>query len=85
MLKAEFYLEGGLLTVLEGLRDLGEPCAKVLSVAGFYALLWPFLAGKRFILRVRMVLGGRKRPLSFNSVTKSIKTVTTTRRGTATR
>ena len=37
--------EGGLTTVLEGLRDLNIPCAKVLSVAGFSSLLGGFPLG----------------------------------------
>ena len=41
------------MTVLEGSEGFGPPCTEVLSVAGFYALLRTFLAGERFILRVK--------------------------------
>jgi len=41
--------EGGLRTVLEGLRDLGFPCVHVLSVAGFSALSLLFPLGRRVI------------------------------------
>jgi len=37
--------EGGLVTVLEGLAYLRLPCARVLSVAGFFALASLFPLG----------------------------------------
>ena len=55
--RAGQHLEGSLVSFLEGLGDLGRPCARGLSVAGLLTILARFLAGKRFILR------GERRPL----------------------
>jgi len=43
------------------------PCAEVLSVAGFLVIIGPFLAGRRFILRVRTGLSAPHVPLLFNT------------------
>ena len=51
--EAAVLLKGGLVSTLEGLRVSGGPCAAVLSVAGFLALRDTFLAGRRFILRMK--------------------------------
>ena len=48
--KAGSNLEGGLRSMLEGLRYSWPPCAQVLSVAGFFALLLLFLGWEGFIL-----------------------------------
>ena len=48
--EAAFLLEGGGLTLLEGLRHSDIPCTGRLSVPGFLAFLCLFLARRRFIL-----------------------------------
>ena len=55
VLSAGRNLKGGLRSVLEGLEGFESPCAKVLSVSGFLALLAPFPGWEEFILK-------RKRP-----------------------
>ena len=52
--KAVPGLEGGLVSLPEGLEEKGGPCTKVLSVAGFFTLKRGFPGSGRFIL-------GRKR------------------------
>ena len=64
--RAGSKLEGGLRSFSEGLRDSRCPCARLLSVAGFLALLKPFLSKRGFILRVRKGSFWPGRPLFFN-------------------
>ena len=46
-------LKGGLVTAFEGLDYSGGPCARGLSVAGFFATMGRFPGPEGFILRVR--------------------------------
>ena len=64
--KAGVLLEGGGTTLLEGLELSDIPCAAVLSVAGFCALLGRFLPGKWFILRGEEAPFLLQDPLSFS-------------------
>ena len=66
-------LEGGFTHFLEGLGDSRIPCARTLSVAGFFAILSLFPARERFIPEGRkgFFLSGRS-PF-FNIRTKSVK------------
>ena len=65
-------LEGGPASLPEGLEDSMRPCAGVLSVAGFFALMVRFLAGEGFILRVKGPLFSPGRPPLFNPRVKTV-------------
>jgi len=51
--RAGWDTSGGLTSVPEGLGYFCRPCARVLSVAGFFALIAPFPPGEWFIPEVR--------------------------------
>ena len=51
--KAGWDLEGGLASHPEGLGDYDIPCTSVLSVAGFLAILDPFLPGRTVYSEVK--------------------------------
>ena len=57
----------------EGLEEKGGSCARVLSVAGLFALMRRFPGIPRFILRVKRGDSLRAEPLLFNTMTKSVK------------
>ena len=56
LLSARSNLEGGLTSLAEGSEHSGRPCARVLSVPGFLAIMSRKLAGRRFILGVKKAL-----------------------------
>jgi len=64
-------LKGGLRALLEGLAHLGPPCARRLSVAGFFVSLGLFPGREGFILRRREASFCPGRPLLFNLSVKS--------------
>ena len=53
-------------SILEGLRDSDIPCARRLSVSGFFAITGRFLSAGGFILRVRRGSFCPEDPLLFN-------------------
>jgi len=72
--KAAFYLEGGFMTVLEGLSNSRGPCARVLSVSGLLAIIWRFLGSEGFILRGERPAPLLPRPCLFNNGVKPAHT-----------
>ena len=73
-------LEGGFMTVVEGLGDSRAPCAQVLSVPGFFTVLGRFPAGERFILRGREASFLRENPCLFDTwINTDINPMTLTR------
>ena len=65
--------KGGLRSVVEGLGVSCRPCAGVLSVAGFSALLARFPPREWFILREKEASFRCRKPLLFNLTAKSVK------------
>ena len=70
--RAAHNLEGGLMTPLEGLANSRRPCARVLSVAGFLAIIGRFPGSGWFILRREEALFAPQDPLSFNPTVKRV-------------
>ena len=65
--RAAVLLEGGGTTLLKGLGDSALPCAKRLSVAGFFALLGGFLSRKEVYSEGEMALSGPSDPFFFSN------------------
>ena len=61
------------MSTLEGLEVSAPPCAEVLSVAGFLAIMGRFSSERRFILRGREALLGAERPPLLNLAARSVK------------
>ena len=62
-----------MTSLAEGLEGFRLPCAQVLSVPGFFAIIDRFPAGEEFSLRVRKTSFLCADPSFFNILIKSVK------------